>query len=179
MKKFLKRYSFFLLMLAVNLFLLFFYPDTGKNAFSLTFDNILEMLGVVPPIFVMLGLLDVWLKRETMIKYMGKDSKIVGVLLAFVMGTAAAGPLYAAFPVAALLLKKGAKLSNVLIFVGTWSTLKIPMLMFEVSSLGLEFTLVRMACSIVGVLLIAFVTEKLLSKEDQQKIYDLQLTIKK
>jgi hypothetical protein len=40
------------------------------------------------------------------------------------------------FPVAQVLLKKGASRRNVLVLLGAWSTTKIPMLMFEYANLG-------------------------------------------
>ena len=36
----------------------------------------------------------------------------IGILLSFFLGSAAAGPLYAAFPVAGVLLKKGTNLPS-------------------------------------------------------------------
>jgi uncharacterized membrane protein YraQ (UPF0718 family) len=107
-----------------------------------------------------------------MIKYMGSGSGVKGGVFAFILGAAAAGPLYAAFPVAAVLLKKGAKLMNVFIFIGAWSTAKIPMLLFEASNLGVHYTLLRLACNIVGIILIAVLLEKSLKKEEQQAIYE-------
>jgi hypothetical protein len=83
------------------------------------------MLSVLPPIFILLGLLDVWVDRATMMKFTGKGSGLKGVLIAFLLGSAAAGPLYAAFPVAGVMLKKGSSLFNVFIFIGAWSTTKI------------------------------------------------------
>jgi len=65
------------------------------------------------------------------IKLMGEKSGFIGVTLAFFLGSAATGPLYAAFPVAGVLLKKGSKFSNVIIFIGAWSTTKIPMLLLS------------------------------------------------
>jgi uncharacterized membrane protein YraQ (UPF0718 family) len=35
-----------------------------------------EMALVIPPVFVLLGLLDIWVPRETMIKYMGKTQAL-------------------------------------------------------------------------------------------------------
>ena len=64
-----------------------------------------EMLLVLPPIFILIGLLDVWIPKETMIRLMGEGSGIKGVLLAFLFGTVAVGPLYAAFPVAIVFVK--------------------------------------------------------------------------
>ena len=114
MKGIIKRYKFFIILVAVNSGILAIYPSIGQKSISITWSNTLEMLSVIPPIFILLGLLDVWVQRETMIKLMGEKSGFIGVALAFFLGSAAAGPLYAAFPVAGVLLKKGSKFSNVL-----------------------------------------------------------------
>ncbi|HPR76349.1 MAG TPA: permease, partial [Oscillospiraceae bacterium] len=82
------------------------------------------------------------------------------------------GPLYAAFPVAGVMLKKGSSLFNVFVFVGAWSTTKIPMLTFEAASMGPTFMLVRLGLSIIGILIIAAITEKSLDKEQRQEVYD-------
>lgn len=173
MKTLLKRYGVFLILLAANIIIGLILPEIGKRSVSITAQNLQEMLLVIPPIFVLLGLLDVWVDRATMIKYTGKGSGFKGVFIAFLLGSAAAGPLYAAFPVAGVMLKKGSSLWNVFIFIGAWSTTKIPMLTFEAASLGITFTLVRLALSIIGILLIALVTEKTLNKTQQAEIYEL------
>jgi uncharacterized membrane protein YraQ (UPF0718 family) len=103
---------------------------------------------------------------------MGEKSGMLGVFLAFVLGSAAAGPLYAAFPIAGVLLKKGSKFSNVLIFLGAWSTTKIPMLLFEASSMGWKFMITRFLINIPGILLIAYITEKLLNDKEKNFIYE-------
>lgn len=172
-KNILKRYWIFLLLLIVNVAIGLIFPEIGKRSLEISKQNVIEMLLVIPPIFVLLGLLDVWVDRTTMVKFMGKGSGIKGVLIAFLLGSAAAGPLYAAFPVAGVMMKKGSSLFNIFIFIGAWSTTKIPMLTFEAASLGLTFTLLRLGLSIVGILIIAFVTEKLLSGQEKSDIYEL------
>ncbi|WP_326911598.1 permease [Sedimentibacter sp. MB31-C6] len=171
MKKTIKRYKIFILLAVINILVLIFIPELGKKSLQITMSNALEMLSILPPIFILLGLLDVWVKRETMVKYMGESSGLVGILLAFLLGSAAAGPLYAAFPVAVVLLKKGSKLSNVLIMIGAWSTTKIPLLLFEASSMGIKFMVLRLVLDLFGIAVIAYSTEKLLSKEDKKEIY--------
>ncbi len=170
-KKIIIRYKFFILIAIINVIITVINPTLGVRSLQITKDNTLEMLSILPPIFILLGLLDVWIKRETMIKYMGEKSGIVGVVLAFILGSAAAGPLYAAFPVAVILLKKGSKLSNVLIMIGAWSTTKIPLLLFEASSMGSKFMIVRFILDLFGIAVIAYTTEKLLSKEEKEQIY--------
>lgn len=178
MKTIIKRYRFFLLLLFSNIIILSLFPTVGHKSLTITWTNILEMLGVIPPIFILLGLLDVWVERETMIKFMGDQSGIVGITIAFLLGSAAAGPLYAAFPIAGVLLKKGSKLSNVLIFIGAWSTTKIPLLLFEASAVGWKFMLTRLLIDIPGIILIAFVTEKLLTRPEKDHIYQNALGLK-
>ena len=169
--KVIKKYKIFLILLVINTVILIVKPSIGLKSFQLTKDNALEMLSILPPVFILLGLLDVWIKRETMIKFMGEKSGIIGVLLAFLLGSAAAGPLYAAFPVAAVLLKKGSKFSNVLIMIGAWSTTKIPLLLFEASSMGIKFMITRFILNIFGIAIIAYTVERFLSKEEIDKIY--------
>ena len=170
MKAFVKRYRVFLLLALANLAVGVAMPEIGLKSLDITKRNLVEMLSVIPPIFVLLGLLDVWVDRATMMKYTGKGSGVKGILIAFLLGSAAAGPLYAAFPVAGVMIKKGSSLFNVFIFIGAWSTTKIPMLTFEAASLGLAFTLTRLSLSIVGILAIAAITQKSLSGAQQREI---------
>ncbi len=102
---------------------------------------------------------------------MGEGLGAKGVMLAFLLGSFAAGPLYGAFPVAAVLMKKGASFTNILIFIGAWSTTKIPMLLFENSALGTRFTLARLAIEIVGIAVIAMAIKALLPKAEVEGIY--------
>ena len=167
------RYQAFLAVLAVNLLLLLVNTNIGYRSLENTWTNTKEMLAIIPPVFILLGLLDVWVEREVMIKYMGEGSGVRGILIAFLLGSAAAGPLYAAFPIAGMMIRKGSCFRNVFIFVGAWSTTKIPLLTFEASSLGLRFTHSRLACSIAGILLIAVGMDKALSQEEKSNIVAL------
>ncbi len=178
MKELIKRYKFAILLLIIDLVIIAIYPSVGKRSLAITWSSTLEMLAVLPPIFILLGLLDVWMERETMIKLMGEKSGILGIGLAFFLGSAAAGPLYAAFPLAGVLLKKGCKFSNVLIFIGAWSTTKLPMLLFEATAMGWKFMALRFLIDIPGIAIIAYLTEKLLNEEEKQYIYDNALTLK-
>lgn len=176
--KFVKRYRFFIILAAINIGILIVYPAIGQKSLKITWSNALEMLSIIPPVFVLLGLLDVWVQRETMIKLMGDKSGLVGMGLAFFLGSAAAGPLYAAFPIAGVLLKKGSSFFNILVFIGAWSTTKIPMLMFEASSMGWKFMLTRFVINIPGIILIAYATEKLLSNKEKELIYNNSANLK-
>ncbi|WP_053228333.1 permease [Spirochaeta cellobiosiphila] len=131
-----------------------------------------EMLKVLPPIFILIGLLDVWVPRETMIKIMGKESGLLGISIAFLFGTFSAGPLVAAFPVAALMLNKGARYSNVIFFLTIWASAKLPILVFQSSTMGLGFTVVTNITLIIVYLIGSYLLEKSLSTNQLEDIYN-------
>lgn len=168
---FLKRYRLFLFSLVLLGILTLFKPQVGMKSAGITLFQLTQMLLVVPPVFVLLGLLDVWIPRETMVKYMGENSGLKGMFLAFIIGSFAAGPLYGAFPIASVFMKKGVKFTNLMIFIGAWSTTKIPMLMFEMTYMGMKFALTRLAVDIPGIILIAFTLNRSLSKKEVEEIY--------
>jgi len=131
------------------------------------------MLKIVPPIFLLIGLLDVWVPRETMMKLMGDKSGFIGIFIAFIIGTMSAGPLVGAFPVAQIMLKKGARYSNVLFFLMIWASAKLPILFFQATTLGLKFTLIINITLIVVYLIGTKVIESLLKPHEKAHIYTL------
>ena len=172
LKQIIVRYRVFLILFSINVVISIAMPEIGLTAFSNTASNIKEMISVIPPIFILLGLLDVWVDRQTMMKYTGKGSGLKGILISFLLGSAAAGPLYAAFPVATVMLKKGSSIFNVLVFLGAWSTTKIPLLTFEAASLGIRYMLIRLSLSVIGILLIAAIGDKTTSQGEKDEIYN-------
>ncbi|KJJ68626.1 permease [Clostridium sp. FS41] len=172
MREWIKRYRVFIIVFLAMIILTFFNPQLGWKSISITVNSVKEMLLVIPPVFVLLGLLDVWVPRETMVKYMGEGSGLKGVLLAILIGSAAAGPLYGAFPVVAVFMKKGVKFMNILIFIGAWSTTKIPMFLFEMAALGNKFAITRLIIDIPGIIIIAFLISKMISKKEIEKLYE-------
>ncbi len=172
MKVLIKKYSALLVVLvALTIYSLFNIPF-GASVVTMTVHQLKEMLLVIPPIFILLGLLDIWVPKETMVKYMGERSGFKGIVLAILIGSAAAGPLYGAFPVAAVFMKKGVKFTNILIFIGAWSTTKIPMLLFEITSLGAQFAITRLLVDIPGIIIIAHILTRLIPKEEVKSLYE-------
>jgi uncharacterized membrane protein YraQ (UPF0718 family) len=170
-KNLVKRYSFFIIILCITLIISLINKDIGVKTFNTAGFSLKQMLSVLPPIMLLLGLMDVWVPREKMMKYMGENSGILGVALAITIGSLAAGPMYAAFPFAAVLLKKGVKFSNVIVFMNAWCVTKIPTVMFELTSLGYKFTLIRLAVNLPGIIIMGYIVQGLLSKNELENIY--------
>lgn len=137
-------------------------PGLAADSLATSGRLLVEVLLVLPPVMVLLALLDAWVPRALVESRLGPGSGAAGAGLAMLLGTAAAGPLYAAFPVAVALQRKGARLSNVVVFLGTWATIKIPMLLMEASFVGLRFALLRLALTVPCVLATGWLMERLL-----------------
>lgn len=170
MNQFLKRYRFLLILVIVLCLLILFNPLIGLKAANLTFSSFKEMILLLPPIFILLGLLDVWVPRELMTRLMGPKSGLKGILLSIFIGSAAAGPLYGAFPIAAVFMKKGVSFSNIMVFLGAWSTTKIPMFLFEAGAMGFRFAITRMLVDLPGIILIAWIIQKIMKPVEIEQI---------
>lgn len=71
----------------------------------------LDMLKVLPCAFVLIGLFEIWVKKETVERHFGERSGIRGYLWGILLASTTVGGLYVAFPVAYSLFSKRAKLS--------------------------------------------------------------------
>jgi hypothetical protein len=52
-------------------------------------------------------------------------------------------------------MKKGVRLTNIMVFSGAWSTTKIPMILFERSALGMRFANSGLVIDLFGIICIA------------------------
>ncbi|HBR01476.1 MAG TPA: permease, partial [Ruminiclostridium sp.] len=123
------RENLFLAIIALAYIIMFIAkPSMGIESVKNSGYYIKEMLMIMPVIFVLTALLDMWVPKEKIMRYLGKDAKAKGVFLSFVVGSISAGPIYAAFPMCVMLHKKGASLRNIIIILSSWAVIKVPML---------------------------------------------------
>ena len=167
-----KKHLFLIVVISANLAALIFLPQTGIKSIEFTLKNFINFLFMLAPVFICIGLMDVWIEKETMVKLMGKNSNSKGILIAFAFGVVTAVPLYALLPVAGMLLKKGSKISNVLIFICSSASIRIPLLLFEVSYMGWKFTAARFVVNVFIIFAIAIIIDKTLNEKDKNEIYE-------
>jgi uncharacterized membrane protein YraQ (UPF0718 family) len=108
----------------------------------------LDMLKILPCAFVLIGLFEVWVKKETVEKHLGEESGIRGYVWGILLAGTTVGGLYVAFPVAYSLYTKGAKLSVIFTYIGASAICRVPMTIFEASFLGIKFTAIRLLVSV-------------------------------
>ena len=113
----------------------------------------IQMLKVLPCVFVLIGLFDVWVKTKTVERHLGQGSGLGSYVWSVLLAGGTVGGLHVALPVAHALYKKRARLGVVLAFLSASGVCRIPMALFEASFLGWKFTAVRFAVSLPLVLL--------------------------
>ncbi len=156
------------IILAVMVVLLIEFPDKREPVIDTSWDFFLEMIMILPAVMVLLGLFAVFVPNETVVRYLGKTSGLKGIFLAILLGALPTGPLYVAFPMAAVLLKKGARISNIIIFLSAWACIKIPQEMVELQFLGIEFMVMRLILTVIFVVIMGFIIEWIMKLDDEK-----------
>ncbi len=112
-------------------------------------------------VFIFVGLFQVWVREEFILKHLGEQSGFRGLFLGALLGTAIHGPLVGVFPLLKTLLNKGARLGVVIAIVSTWA-IKLPMIPLELRFFGWKFTLARQFLLFASAFVMAPIMERLI-----------------
>jgi len=124
----------------------------------------LDMLKILPCAFILIGLFEIWVKKETIERHFGEKSGIRGYLWGVLLASTTVGGLYVAFPVAYSLYGKGAKLGVIFTYIGASAICRIPMTVFEASLLGVKFSAIRLLVAIPLVIITSMLLGNYLTK---------------
>ncbi len=149
----------YLVLLIVNM-------EKAMTAIGNTGYYLKEMLMIMPVVFLLTALIDAWVPQNMIMKSLGEKSGIKGSFIALALGSISAGPIYAAFPVAKTLLKKGASVGNIVVILSSWAVIKIPMLANEVKFLGPKFMVARWIFTVIAIFIMGYITSKLVKPDD-------------
>jgi len=165
--------NIFLILVVLSYMVMFVIkPQMGFQSVKNSGYYIKEMLMIMPVIFILTALLDTWVPKQTIIKYLGQESKFKGTVLSFALGAISAGPIYAAFPLCLMLHKKGASTKNIVIILSSWAVIKIPMLLNEMKFLGPKFMIVRWILTVIAILIFSWIASKIVKDDDFPKEND-------
>lgn len=148
----------------LTLFLLM--PIKASQALGNSVYYLIEMFQVLPIIFLLTVVIEALIPKEMILKHFGEGSGIAGSIYALILGSISAGPIYAAFPICKMLLKKGASVPNIVIILSSWAVIKLPMLANEAKFLGLKFMAIRWGLTVVAILGMAWLIGKLISQKE-------------
>ncbi len=105
-------------------------------------------------VFALVGLLDVFVPPALIERLLGEHGGVMSLLVGDLLGSVAAGPPVAAYPVAASLLKGGAWAPGVATFIVSWTLVGFVSLPFEARTFGPRFAVARNLLSFVFAMVI-------------------------
>lgn len=167
MKK--KKYVLLLLMALFFIFIIISFLmniNSGKKIGNNFIKYSIEMIKILPFTFILIGLFEVWVKKETIEKHLGDNAGFMSYIWAVLLGGTTVGPMIVALPIAYSLYNKGARLSFIFTYVSAAAVCRIPMTIFEASYLGIKFTVIRYAVTIPLIILTSAIFGKYLEKKN-------------
>lgn len=141
---------------------------TGKDVAENLWAFMFSMIQIFPCAFILIGLFEVWVKKETIEKHLGNDSSPLSYMWALLLATTSVGGLFVAFPVAYTLFKKGARLSIIFTYISAAAVCRVPMTIFEASYMGWKFSLIRFTVSLPLIIVTSIILERFLVKENYE-----------
>lgn len=161
-EKMLRSWASFALVAGLAVGLVVVFPGRRDAVVTTTWSYLVELALILPAVMLLLGLFNEWVPDEVVVRYLGDRSGLTGVGTAVALGSTPTGPLYVAFPIAAELLEKDARVANVVVFLTAWACLKLPQELVELQFLGWRFTALRLVLTAAVAVGMGLVVEALL-----------------
>jgi len=161
MKKRIFRGIVYIVFIAVIIFGTFGNWSVGHDATKHFVSFSSELLKIIPVVFILVGLFEVWVPRETIEKHLGDAKNIMAYIWVLLLAMTTIGGLFVALPIAESLENKGASKPVVLTYLTGATVVRLPMTIFEATFLGLKFTMVRWSSAIVLTIVTSFILSAL------------------
>ena len=141
------------------LLILSFIKSKAKTVLSLkkAWRMFLAVLPQFLAILFLVGLLVAVAQPETIQAIIGSKSGVKGMFLSASVGSVAIIPALIAFPIAAELLKNGAGLMQITVFISTLTTVGLITMPIEVKYLGRKVTLLRNLLALIFSFIVALI----------------------
>ena len=133
-----------------------FVADRGKTTAGLR-RGLKMFVGILPALLNMLVLVSLaltFVPQQTIVRWLGTNSGVVGYAVAAVIGSIAMIPGFVAFPLGALILKTGAGYAVVAVFITTLMMVGVVTLPLESRYFGRPVALLRNGLSFIGALIV-------------------------
>ena len=117
-----------------------------------------SFLSIIILVSVFLGLIP----QETLIAYLGKESGMLGMAIAALLGSIALIPGFISYPLGAMLLRNGVSYAVIAVFITTLMMVGVLTLPIEIKYFGVKVSVLRNGLSLLGALLIGVIMGALL-----------------
>ena len=153
-----------MLFLTVSLYIEYLRRDRLKlkKAFKKGLRNLLQNSIRIFAVFIIIGILENFLSKESVGNFLLKFSGIKGILIGSITGSIMMGPVATGYPISSYLLENGASISLVSSFLASWVMIGIISISLEIKNLGKKFALTRNLFAFISIIIIALLMEVLL-----------------
>lgn len=128
--------------------------EKTKKALLVSLKILITILPILLFIFVLMGLVQVFLPRDTITKLLGNSHGLLSVILGILLGSITLIQPGAVFPFAGYLLKNGANYGAIYGFVMSAILIGVATIPLEIKLFGKEFTIVRNSLTLVSIFLV-------------------------
>ena len=108
-------------------------------------SQMIELLPLLFFSFLVAGLMQTFLTRELMARWIGPESGLRGILIGALAGSLAPGGPYVSMPLAAGFLRTGASIGTMVAFMTGWSLWGVTRMPIEIGIMGWKFVLFRLS----------------------------------
>ena len=142
-----------------------FLNDKKKTALSLkrAWKLFISVLPQFVAILLLVGLLLAVVTPEIIRRVIGAESGIEGMLITSLLGAVTLVPVLIAFPIAAELLKNGAGITQIAVFISTLTMVGIVTLPVEIKYLGKKVAILRNVLAYLFAFVTAFIIGAILT----------------
>ncbi len=123
--------------------------DKSKKALAVAATSFLRILPSVVATIIFIGLIMGFVPREVISAVVGEQNGFGGIVIVALLGSILHIPSLISFPLAAAMLRSGASVTSVSVFITTLTMIGIVTLPVEIEELGRKFALLRNLLSFV------------------------------
>ena len=138
-------------------------PQRAWQAFVNGASLFASVLLLIVAVFGLVGILQTWISRDLIVRLLGRDSGIKGLLIAALCGTLLIGPAYIIFPLLMSLQRQGARWAVIVIVLSSYAV-KLQMIPIEIEFLGWPFSLGRSVLTVALSIPVGLLIEALMPR---------------
>jgi uncharacterized membrane protein YraQ (UPF0718 family) len=138
-------------------------PAKGLLVGDVAYGAFLKAIEIIIAVFIIIGLIQVWVGPQTLSKLLGKEAGWKGLAFASTVPLFIGGSLFTIFPLLKTLRDKGASIACVTAFITAWSG-KAPLLPLEIEFLGWKFAVLRICLTIPFAIVMGLLSQFVLER---------------
>lgn len=141
-------------------------PTRALEAASAGARTFLGVAPIIIAVFSAMGLVQVFVDKQKLARYLGDRAGLPALLAAAGVGTILMGPVFVVFPLLKTMRDHGTSWAVITTTLTAWAV-KLPMVPLEAGFLGWGFSIVRMTLTLLAAIIMGVVVDRLMRGHDE------------